>query len=292
MTRLGALALGALPAVAAAHGGGLDWRAPAADTLYVLLPLVLGTGLYVAGTVRRAASTGLGARQAARAAAFSLGVLWLAFALIWPLDAWAEQAFSAHMAQHMTLMVLAPPLLLAGRPASVWLRGLPAVARRGFVRLRDALAPPALRGLAASPGAASTVHGAALWLWHAPWLFDLALKNELVHWLEHVTLLSSGLLFWWALMRARGPAIGWGLLALLGTVIHSGLLGALITLAPRPLYETYAERGVLSDVLADQQLAGLIMWVPMGSVYLLAALVLAARGLQPARRRAAASLQA
>lgn len=269
-----------LPAGAAAHGGGLDWQAPPAEALYVLLPLLLGSGLYLAGVARRLASPGLGPRQAGRALAFSLGLVLLAIALIWPLDAWAERAFSAHMGQHMVLLVLAPPLLLAGRPLSVWLRALPAAWRPGFVAWRDTVAPPALRGWLARAGPASWLHGAALWAWHAPWLFELALRNDLVHWLEHLTLLGSGLLFWWVLMRAPRQALGPGLLALLATVIHSGLLGALITLAPRPLYGIYAERGAMADVLADQQLAGLIMWVPMGTVYLVAALVLAGRALR------------
>lgn len=269
----------AAPAGAAAHGGGLDWDGAPADAWLVLGPLLLATGLYLAGVAHRCAHAAMGSRPAQRALAFGLGLLLLVFALVWPLDGWAEHAFSAHMAQHMVLMVLAPPLLIAGRPLGVWLRGLPRRWRPAAVALRARLAPPALRRLAAHLGLATVLHGAAMWFWHVPWLFDLALRHEGVHWLEHITLLGSGLLFWWALLHAPRAAFGSCLLALLSTTVHSGLLGALLTLAPRPLYGSYLPELGWAGALADQQLAGLIMWVPMGTVYLMAALWIVGRAL-------------
>lgn len=210
------------------------------------------------------------------------GIALLAAALV-ALEAWAERAFSAHMLQHMVLIALAPPLLLLGRPGAVWLGSLP----RHWQA--TATAPLRWRPLAGfwrlgiSLPAAALLHGAVLWAWHIPAAFELALRVEAVHWLEHLTLLAAGLLFWHALLRTRGVALGWGVMWMLVTVIHSGMLGALITLAPRPLYVIYVVQGDVSRALADQQLAGLIMWVPMGTVYLVAALAFAARGLRAVR---------
>lgn len=268
------------PGAASAHGGGPHWHALSADTLVVLVPLLVAGTLYLRGMARRPAAPGTRPRPIARATAFGLGLALLVLALIWPLDPWAERAFWAHMSQHMVLLVLAPPLLLAGRPVSAWLRAMPSAWRPGCVALRDTIAPPGLRHRLAQPGPASWLHGGALWFWHVPWLFDLALRNDFVHWLEHLSLLGGGLLLWWVMLHTPRHAPGPALLGLLVTLMHSGLLGALLTLAPRPLYATYAAGGTPGGALADQQLAGLIMWVPMGTVYLLAALVLAGRALQ------------
>jgi putative membrane protein len=274
------------PGAALAHGTELDWHVAPSDSLLVLLPLLAVAGLYLAGVLRRAASPGLQPRDGARSAAFSCAILLLAAALVWPLDAWAGLSFAAHMGQHMVLLALAPPLLLLGRPGAVILRGLPRAAQGWVLQPRRWPGSGALRRLAASAALAGVLHGVLLWGWHVPAMFELALRSELVHWLEHVTLLASGMLFWRALLRARGPALGWGLVSMLVTVIHSGLLGALLTLAPQPLYGTYARQAGAAAALADQQLAGLIMWVPMGMVYLLAAIALAARVIGPDPRPA------
>ena len=107
----------------------------------------------------------------------------------------------------------------------------------------------------------------------------VALADEAVHVLEHVTFLGSAWLFWdvvWGASRrsvlAEGPAI----LLLFTTALHSGILGALITFAPTPWYQNYATTTAAWGLtpLADQQLAGVIMWVPAGMVYLGATLAL------------------
>ncbi len=269
-----------LPAVAAAHSVGVSESAGPSDVLLVLVPLLVGTLLYIAGLARRAATTGLTQRSRGRAASFGLGITLLAIALLGPLEAWAELSFSAHMAQHMVLIALAPPLLLLGRPGAAWLRALPQAWRAAATSPQRWPGARVVSRWTRSVAATSLLHGAVLWGWHAPAAFEMALRHNTIHWLEHLTLLATGMLFWRALLRARGVMLGWGLVWMLVTVIHSGMLGALITLAPRPLYGIYIERGGVADVLADQQLAGLIMWVPMGTVYLLAALLFAARGLR------------
>jgi putative membrane protein len=270
----------AMPGVAHAHPaasssgfGPAQWSA--------LLPLLAASALYAVGFRRRSSRTGSQWRSA-RAVSFAAGVALLAAALV-GLDAWAERAFSAHMLQHMVLIALAPPLLLLGQPGAVWLGALPRSWQiAATVPLRWRLVA-GLRRAGTSLPATALLHGAVLWAWHIPAAFELALRVPAVHWLEHLTLLGAGLLFWHALLRARGVALGWGVMWMLVTVIHSGMLGALITLAPRPLYGIYVAQGDVSRALADQQLAGLIMWVPMGTVYLAAALAFAARGLRSVR---------
>jgi putative membrane protein len=279
----------AAPLAARAHGGELDWHVAPSQSLLVLVPICIGTALYLHGVLRRASHHGLQPHEAARSLSFSLAVLLLTAALVWPLDAWAELSFAAHMAQHMVLVALAPPLLLLARPAALALRGLPARARPLAVHPRQWPGMAALRGASRSPGGTAALHGALLWAWHLPAAFDFALRNDLVHWLEHVTLLGSALLFWRAVLRARRERVGWALLAMLLTVMHSGMLGALIALAPHPLYAHYAASMGAAAALSDQQLAGLIMWVPMGAAYLAAAAALAARALGPDQRSSGAA---
>lgn len=266
----------ALPGLAAAHGTGLDWRVPPSDALPVLLPLLAGSLLYAAGVLRRQQAGALSVVHGARTLAFAAAVLLLVLALVWPLDAWSGLSFAAHMGQHMVLLALAPPLLVLARPGTMVLRGLPPVLRRAALAPRRWPLAPAWRRGANAIGTTGLLHALVLWGWHVPAAFELALRHEAVHWAEHATLLASGLLYWRALLRARGGAAGWALASMLSTLLHTGVLGALLTLAPRPLYPAYAAQHGIGEALADQQLAGLIMWVPMGTVYLVAALAVAA----------------
>lgn len=268
-----------LPLQVRSHAGEMDWHVPPSDSLLVLLPLLAAAGLYLAGLLRRVADVGLQPNDALRSAVFTSAVMLLALALVWPLDAWAAASFAAHMVQHIVLAALAPLLLLLGRPYTMCLRGLPRRGRAWVLRPRHWPGARLLRRVAASATACAALHGLMLWGWHLPVAFELALRHEFVHWLEHLTLLGSGVLFWRAMLRARGTALGAALLAALLTVIHSGMLGALLALAPQAIYASYARTLGPAEALADQQLAGLIMWIPMGALYLLAGLALAVRGL-------------
>jgi putative membrane protein len=191
------------------------------------------------------------------------------------------------MAQHGLLVAVAPPLLLMGRPGAAFAWALPtgwskggfaAAAWRPLARLGQVLSRPL---------PAAVLHGLALWVWHAPWLFDAALEREWLHRLEHASFFGTALLFWRSILGVRsghraGPALG----ASFATLIHGGLLGALITTAPYPLYAWYRGRTELWGLsrLADQQLAGVLMWAPMGMIYLAACLYLAHRLIAPGDR--------
>jgi putative membrane protein len=130
------------------------------------------------------------------------------------------------------------------------------------------------------PMPAALLHGLTLWLWHAPALFAAALEHHWLHALEHACFFGTALLFWRAVLDGRaGRRAGPALAAALVTLVHGGLLGGLITLAPYPLYRPYVGgRGIWGlTPLEDQQLAGLLMWVPLGLSYLAAGLAVVSR---------------
>jgi cytochrome c oxidase assembly factor CtaG len=122
------------------------------------------------------------------------------------------------------------------------------------------------------------VHAIALWTWHIPFLFEAVLHIEWVHTLQHLSFLISALLFWWALLHGPQGTMGYGaaVLYLFTTSIHSGVLGALITFAGSVWYPSYKGLTVSWGLtpLEDQQLGGLIMWIPAGVVYIIAGLAL------------------
>jgi cytochrome c oxidase assembly factor CtaG len=193
---------------------------------------------------------------------FASALLALFVALIWPLDVLSDGSLAAHMAQHMLLIAVAAPMLVLSRPTLPLVAGLPARGRKA--------AGTALRWLArvVRPRPAFALHAAAIWLGHAPRVIEWAVAYKWVHVLEHAVLLGTAAAFWWALLRGRAAGAGEASLLTLATLIHTGLLGALLAFAPRTVYPGYT--------LEDQQLAGLIMWVPGGLCYLVAGLALAA----------------
>ena len=255
----------------------------------VVLPLALAAGLYARGVraLWRQAGAGHGVRRW-QAGAFAAGWLVLAIALISPLHELGEALFSAHMAQHELLMAVAAPLLVLGRPVVPFLWGLPIAWRRNAGRW--AATPPvrATWHLLTLPSVAWTVHALAIWAWHAPRLYDAAVTSDLMHALQHASFLGSALLFWWALIHGRNGRLRYGasVLYIFTTALHTTALGAVLSLATRPLYPVYAATASWGlTPLEDQQLAGLIMWVPAGIAYLIAALALMAGWLREAERR-------
>jgi putative membrane protein len=248
------------------------------DPLSVIL-LLLSGGLYLAGIARlwREASPGRGVRRWG-AACFAAGWLALAVALVSPLHPLGSVLFSAHMTQHEALMLVAAPLLVLGRPLIPFLWALP----RGWrVRLGGLAQARWFRRawrLISAPPAAWVIHAAALWIWHIPLLFEATLQSELVHAVQHLSFLLSALLFCWALLYGPGGRMGYGgaVLYIFTTAVHSSILGALLTFSRQPWYPAYARTAPAwgLSALEDQQLGGLIMWVPAGVVYMAAGLIL------------------
>jgi cytochrome c2 len=186
--------------------------------------------------------------------------------------------------------------MIVGRPLSTCLWGLPARWRRsGGTLLQVGPAAAAIRLLGA-PVVAWALHGIAIWVWHAPALYDAAVGNEAVHALQHATFVSTAALFWWGLIYGRYGRAGYGaaVFFVFTTVVHTGLLGAILTLADVPLYRAYlrtaAARGL--DPLQDQQLAGLVMWIPAGVILTLVGIALFAAWIGEAERRQRATMVA
>jgi len=274
------------PLAAAAHvagpmpDDGWHWR-PAPWTLLVLAGAAL---LYGVGFVRlhRRSRRG-GPVLRARAWAYGGGWLALAGAFASPLDDLSGWLFSAHMVQHEALMIVAAPLLVLGRPLAVAVWAFPPRWRPALGRLQHGRAFK--RGWAAvsSPLGAWMLHAAALWVWHVPRLFEAALTHPGIHLLQHVCFLGSALLFWWSVLGRAGPRGAGSLLSIFTTMVHTAALGALLTLAPGLWYPAYLEPAAIlgTDPLQDQQIGGLIMWVPAGLAYVLAGLVMVWGWLRP-----------
>jgi len=252
----------------------------------VLGLLLCSALLYAVGTARLWRHAGIGRGiHPWQALSYGAGWMLLAGALVSPLHWLGEHLFSLHMVEHEIVMAGAAPLLALSRPIGAFLWALPAPVRSRLGRIGH---HPALRRFwraLTAPVAATVFHGAAIWLWHAPPLFEAAVASEALHRLQHLTFLLSALAFWWALVRRaeRGAAV----LHLFATMIHMTLLGALITFAGRVLYADHARFAADWGLtpLEDQQLAGLIMWVPAGTVYAGAALAFAAVWIRQSSRR-------
>ena len=273
---------------ALAHGGDAPGASDQAWRLAVTVPLLLAGAAYVCGLrAWRRAGAGRGVARA-EVLAFGAGFAVLALMLAGPLHAWGRLRFAPHMTEHVLLTVVAAPLLAAGRPAVAYLLALPVSWRRRVARWVISGPRPLWQALV-RPGVAWVLHGIALWLWHAPALFEAALQSEAIHYLQHVTLLATALLFWASILprRATTKTRIVAVFSLFTTSMHSTLLGALLTLSPTVWYASYAvAAGPASfSALEDQQLAGLVMWVPAGLVYVAAALALCAAILRDDGRR-------
>jgi cytochrome c oxidase assembly factor CtaG len=211
--------------------------------------------LLAAGPLRRRYGWGPGP-TAGQVGAFVAGLLVLGAAVLGPLAEWAEHAaLSAHMLQHLLIVLVVPLLWLVGLPAGL----LRPLARRPLPgRVGRRLTRPV-----AALGLASAIQVA----WHVPLAFDLALRVEALHALQHVSFLAAGLLFWWPI---AGPLPEWPrpsppgqLLYLFLATVPMMAIAAPIALADRVLYPFYAARPAAwaVDPLVDQGVAGLLMWV-------------------------------
>ena len=248
---------------------------PPVVALLVLAALAYGNGL---GKLRR--RDGEGSVRRRHVAAFYAGLTALAVALVSPLDRVAHTLFSGHMIQHLVFISIAAPLLVYGRPGLPLYLAVPDPMRRrlegvaanlpGAVRVRTILLSPVL---------VVGLHAVALWVWHLPSAYQAALGNDALHIAEHLSFLATAILLW-MLIISRGPKrrLGYGpaVIAVLATSLQSGALGAILTFAGTELYPIHRPGAAAWGLrpLEDQQLAGAIMWIPQGMVYLAAMAVL------------------
>lgn len=296
MNRLAPVLPAVLPAVALAHEAE-HRRALEILRWWTLDPLVLGTValaavVYGVGARRVWGRAGVGhGVHRWEAAAYGLGLLSVLLALVSPLDRLSDILFSAHMSQHEILMLVSAPLLVLGRPWIPFLWALPVSWRE---RVRSWWTSPGVSRVwrvLSGPVFVVVLHGAVRWAWHAPVLFEAALENETVHTVQHLTFFFSAALFWLTLVHGRYGRAGYGIafLFVFFTAMHSGVLAALLTLAQSSWYPSHEMRtrewGM--DPREDQQLAGLIMWIPAAALLFVIALALFAAWLGESERRAA-----
>jgi cytochrome c2 len=193
------------------------------------------------------------------------------------------------MAQHELLMIVAAPLLVLGRPVVALLRALPANWAGALARLGNDSRWQHVWMFLTNAMVAWMIHAAVLWLWHAPRLMNTAIDNEWAHAAQHLCFLASALLFWWAVIYGQRRALGYGMavLYLFTTALHSGLLGVLLTFATTLWYPAYAQTTQAWGLspLEDQQLGGLIMWIPAGVIYIVAGLALLAAWMRESETR-------
>ncbi|MBL8505439.1 MAG: cytochrome c oxidase assembly protein [Methylobacillus glycogenes] len=275
-------ALAWLPGLAWAHAAvrhehGNPWLQFALD-YWVGLPLLISLLAYLLGIQRmRQKRPQLSGNTRKRLQLFLAGWASLVLALLTPVDSLGNEYFSMHMVQHELLMIVAAPLLVLARPLAVWAWAMPG---RRVTRLHKLTRYPLFARIwqgITHPFSAWAIHALVLWGWHVPTMFENALHRSWLHDLQHLSFFFSALLFWWSLLRMnsqRSPAI-FGLISLFTTAVHTALLGALLTFSSRVWYHSYIiTSGGLQAALQDQQLGGLIMWIPGGLSYLIVTLLL------------------
>ena len=226
------------------------------------------------------------------AAAFLGGILGLFVALVSPLDALSEALFSAHMIQHILIIFVASPLIIVSRPLPTLLRGLPNALRRFVHRIEQKMRVNSGWKFLTHPLVVWIIHTSAWWLWHLPVLYEAALTSEPIHVMEHSSFLGTSLLYWWYIFQAvdaQAGHYGVRILSLFTMSLQGGLLGALITFSRTPWYRIYSASveswGI--SLLEDQQLAGILMWIPAGFVYLIVILFVMMRWLNAIEPRSA-----
>jgi len=269
------------------HDAWSHWTAPPPT----IAAIAASGGLYMLGLARvwRRAGFGRGVCWW-EATSFAFGLLALAAGLLSPITWLSDVLFSAHMTQHEILMLVAAPLLVLGRSLEVFLWAFTEPARE---TLAEWMRTPAVRRswrALSSPWAVVAIHAVVLWLWHVPAFFNAALANPSLHAVQHLTFLLAAAWFWWAMVHGRFGRIGYGAAVafVFITGLHSSILGAMLTVAPSVWYAPYVARSSAwhMDPLADQQLAGLIMWIPTCVIFILFGLALLAAWLGQSERKA------
>jgi cytochrome c oxidase assembly factor CtaG len=222
-------------------------------------------------------------------ACFIAGWVSLLMALDSPMHEISEQLFWVHMTQHEILMLVSAPLLVLSQPLAVFVWAMPPTWRVPAAGVFKWRVPKRIWLAISAPIAAWLLHAIALWGWHAPVLFDAALRSDFFHALQHGSFIGSALLFWWALLHNHGGRLGYGgaILYVFTTAVHTSVLGAWLTFSPRIWYLPYL--GTTSawhiSAIEDQQLGGLIMWIPAGTLLTAVALMLMVQWLRHSEQR-------
>jgi putative membrane protein len=261
-----------------------DWTWPP----FIVISLVLTATLYGIGVTRMQRRTAHRRSLLWRILWFALGWISLVIALDSPLHELGEQLFWVHMTQHEILMLISAPLLVLGQPLVAFLWALAPSWRDRAATLAREKAVRTLWASFSAPVSAWLLSALALWTWHIPWLFDQTLRSNWIHSAQHTTFLVTAIIFWWPLAnRISTIGYGGGLAYVFTTILHTSVLGALLTFAPRPWYSSYITTAPAWGLTAleDQQLGGLIMWIPAGTLLLIVALFLLVKWMNESQTR-------
>lgn len=235
--------------------------------LLIVIGLLGGGALYARGSLLSRVTT----RRQVFCGALSFVIL--TFVLLPPYDGWADRWFSVHMGQHMLIILVVAPLMVMGKVPALTFRSLPLRVRRRFGRVRRNSTARRIISVAAVPAVVWSIHVVAVWTWHVPALYDEALRNDWVHGSEHLIFLLSAIAFWNVVASAgttRGANTGVAMCYLIAAGLQGSVLGAILLFSSRPLYQSYAvptAHGMTP--LQDQQVAGLVMWLPGSVIYLI-----------------------
>jgi cytochrome c oxidase assembly factor CtaG len=257
--------------------------------LAILLPLGLAVLCYARGFRRLAAGAGsfaLGGRG--RAIAFAAALVVILAALLGPLDDWADASFAAHMGQHLLLIVVAAPLLAVSRTPIVMLSGLDMRTRRALAFFATRSGWNACVRAVTRPLSAWAIFTGIFLLWHLPAAFHWAQRHEAAHIAEHLTLLGSSWVFWSVALVPVRHHLGRGGSALfvVTAAMVLDLPSAVMIFSPRALYLSSQALALPWGITAleDQEVAGLLMWVPGSLVFYSIAIWLFAQWLAPANK--------
>jgi cytochrome c oxidase assembly factor CtaG len=250
---------------------------------WLLAGLILTAGIYLRGWLSLRSREN-SRWQFSQLLAFLGGIAAIFLALASPIDLFAAFLLQVHMVQHLLLMMVAPPLLWLGEPMIPLLRGLPVPIRTYWVApLFRSRALRRIFELITQPTTALVLFTVVTWFWHLPPIYEVALRSQRWHYLQHVCFLASGLVFWYPVVRPFPARPTWSLWLLFPFLILADLqntiLSALLTFSSHVLYPYYQEMPRLNGVSAldDQAAAGVVMWVPGSVVYLLPLFTLGVR---------------
>lgn len=247
---------------------------------WVLLGLGVSAAWYARGVRRLWGRAGRGRGiNFWRFNCFAGAIAFLFVALASPLDPLGGSLFAAHMVQHEFLILAAAPLIVLGKPYVAFVWALPRRHRKVVGRLSRASIVRAATTLLTAPVVVWILHASAVWLWHIPSLYQSTLTSSTAHALQHISFLGTAVLFWWVVLHPsprRRLHPGAAVIYLFTTALYGSALGALLTFSPEVWYPAYGSGPSLWGLtqIEDQQLGGLIMWIPFGTIYTLAALSL------------------
>ncbi len=269
-----------VPAISHAHVGGNESANPWANwpvSADILIPVLLAAYLYVAGWLRRRDHASV---VGWRHASFFAGLAALLVALQSPLDVLAEHSFTMHQLQHLFLRAMGPMLIMLAAPQGLLIAGTPQTVRHYVYRpILGSTAVKAIFRFFAHPLVATILLLAIPIFWHLPEYHNLSVLNVPVHYVMHVTMLVSGLFFFWRVLDPRPAPLGasYGTRVVMSWAAIAGNIpfGAYIALKSTVLYRAYDVNGRLWDLvaLADEQLGGFVIWIPGSMMFVVLLLI-------------------